>query len=371
MRDHIDVALDLIGQVIGEFPFVDQASKANAIAAMLTPIVRPAIDAPAPMALFDAPEAGTGKSLLADVISIIATGRPGEMFSAPHDDDEWRKQITTALKTGASVVVIDNVTRRLDNGDLCRVLTATLYADREFRTHQKLSLPVKSTWIATGNNIQPSGDMPRRCYWVRLDAKTSRPFLRTGFQIEDLKVWVTEHRGELLAALLSLARAWYVAGRPKAAPAPLGSYEVWSVTLGGILAYAGVEGFLANSEELYQGADAESLQWEAFLECLHKIFRGESFLVAQIVERLGQKAWNDASHASEPTEEAARLRSALPDPLAEAVDRDGFFQRRAGKSFAAIVGKRFGESQIFIKRDTVTHNAQRWQIIVPAEKSGG
>jgi len=370
MRDHIEVALNLIDQVIGEFPFADQASKANAVAAMLTPIIRPAVDAPTPMGLIDAPEAGTGKSLLADVISIIATGRPSEMFSAPRDDDEWRKQITTALMTGASVVVIDNVTRRLDNGDLCRALTATLYADREFRTHHKLSLPVKSTFIATGNNIQLGGDMPRRCYWVRLDAKRSRPFLRAGFKIEDLKAWVTEHRGELLAALLTLARAWYAVGRPKAALPPLGSYEVWSVTLGGILAYAGVEGFLGNSGELYQGADVESLQWEALLQCLHQIFGEETFLVSQIVERLGQKAWNETSHAPEPTEQAARLRTVLPDFLAEAVDRDGFFQRRVGKSFAAIVDKRFGDSQIYITRGTLAHNAQQWRIMNPQKNVG-
>ena len=212
-RNHLDWALNLINTAIGEFPYAEDASKANAIAALLTPIIKPAIDAPSPLALFDAPQAGTGKSLLAEVVSIIATGRPGEMFSAPRDEDEWRKQITTALMRGASVVVIDNITHRLDCGELAKALTETLHADRAFRTHLQLVLPVKCAWIGTGNNIHLGGDMPRRCYWVRLDAQTSRPFLRTGFKIDDLKAWTVEHRGELLGALLTLARAWYVAGR--------------------------------------------------------------------------------------------------------------------------------------------------------------
>jgi putative DNA primase/helicase len=107
--DHIEIALDLIRRAIGEFPYADQASYANAIAAMLTPIIKPAIDAPAPLAILDAPQAGTGKSLLCDVIAIIATGRAGEMFSAPKDEDEWRKVITTALMSGTSVITFDNV----------------------------------------------------------------------------------------------------------------------------------------------------------------------------------------------------------------------------------------------------------------------
>ena len=366
-RDHIGWARNLLDQAIGEFPFVDvdQASKTNAIAVMLTAIVKPAIDAPAPMALLDAPQAGTGKSLLADVISIIATGRPGEMFSAPAEDEEWRKQITMALMSGTSVVVIDNVRRPLDNPDLCKVLTETLHADRAMCTHEKISLPVKSTWLATGNNIQLAGDMPRRCYWVRLDAKMSRPFTRSGFKIEDLKAWTSAHRGDLLASLLTLARAWYVAGRPKPDITPLGGYEAWSTTVGGILRHAGLEGFLGNADELYQEADPEAVQWEAFLETLDAVFYSEPFTVSKIYEKLKATSWNGNGCVATP--EAARLREALPDFIAEGLGRDGFFQRRTGKCFAERVDKRFGESQVHLKRDTISHGCQQWKVVRPKD----
>jgi hypothetical protein len=370
----IDAALELIGLALGDFPFADLEreedcpSRANAIAAMLTPIIKPAINAPAPLALIDAPQAGTGKSLMADVISIIATGRPGEMFSAPRDDDEWRKQITTALLSGSMVVIIDNVTRRLDSADLAKVLTETSHADRAMRTHTKLSLPVKAVFFATGNNLQVGGDMPRRCYWVRLDAKTSRPFERTGFQIEDLKDWAKINRGKLLAALLTLARAWYAAGRPAPRTPRLGSYEAWCTTVGGILQYAGINGFLGNAAELYAEADVESIQWEAFLELLDEVFYGDPFTVAEIVSKLNATSWNGDTKRLEPTEQAMRIRAALPDYLADAVDRNGSFQRRAGKCFAERVGRRFGDSQIHLKRDQVLHKVQSWKI---AKKTGG
>jgi putative DNA primase/helicase len=73
--DHIQIALDLINITIGEFPYVDDASYANAIAAMLTPIIKPATKSPTPLGLMDAPQAGTGKSLLCDVIN--HRNRPG------------------------------------------------------------------------------------------------------------------------------------------------------------------------------------------------------------------------------------------------------------------------------------------------------
>ena len=63
------------------------------------------------------------------------------------------------------------------------------------------------------------------------------PIPRPGrnFTIDDLKSWTKEHRGELLAALLTLVRAWYKAGKPKPKTKPLGSYERWTITAGGIL----------------------------------------------------------------------------------------------------------------------------------------
>lgn len=363
MRDDVEAAVDVLESAIGDFPFVDSISKANALASMLTPIVRPAVEGPTPLALYDAPQAGTGKTLLAEVLAIVATGRAAETFSAPTDPEEWRKKITTALFTGASVVVIDNVIHRLDADSLCVALTATTIADRQFRTFDRIVLPVRCTWIATGNNIQVAGDMPRRCYWIRLDAKQSQPFRRTGFQHADLRTWVREHRGELIAALLTIARYWYVQGRPEPkALKPLGSFEGWCRTIGGMLQAAGVDGFLGNAETMFQQSDSEAVQWEAFLLALCDLFSGQPFRVADVVDRL---------QVRDPqllTTESKRLREALPDFLADAADRTGgFFQRRLGKCFAERSGRRFGESQVFLERADEDRKAkvQRWRVFQP------
>jgi hypothetical protein len=360
MIDDVEAMLNLIDSAICDFPFVDAASKANAIASMLTPVVRPAIDSPTPLALYDAPQAGTGKTLLAEVVAMIATGRPAETFSAPTDPEEWRKKITTALASGRNVVVIDNIIHRLGSDSLCMALTTTTYSDRLFRTFEPIVLPVKCAWIATGNNIQLGGDMPRRCYWIRLDAKQSKPFHRTGFKHENLRAWLTEHRSDLIGALLILARYWFLQGRPKPKKVrPPGSFESWSNVVGGILELAGVEGFLGNSDVMFEQADSDGVQWEAFLLVLVEVFGDEPFRVTDVLDKLGTKDGFSAP-------DAKRLREALPDFLAEAADRTGgFFQRRLGKCFAERVGRRFGESQVFLERADQDRKAkvQRWSVV--------
>jgi hypothetical protein len=301
--------------------------------------------------------------LLAEVVSIVANGRPAETFSAPTDPEEWRKKITTALATSTSVVVIDNVIHRLDSDALCMALTSTTVSDRVFRTFERIVLPVKCGWIATGNNLQLGGDMPRRCYWIRLDAKQSRPFQRTGFRHENLRAWVMENRGEVIAALLTLARYWFIQGRPQPKTIkPLGSFESWSQTIGGILELAGIDGFLGNADTMYDQADPEAGQWEALFLVLFELFKGEPFRVMDIAAKL------EASDVTDSQLESKRLREVLPDFIADSLHRGGdFFRRRLGNSFAAQIGRRFGESQIFLERADEDKKAkvQRWRVMKP------
>jgi hypothetical protein len=58
-----------------------------------------------------------------------------------------------------------------------------------------------------------------------MDAKCSKPFQRTGFKHRRLKEYVLKYRGKLLAAMLTLARAWLVSGRPEPRVKPVGSFE--------------------------------------------------------------------------------------------------------------------------------------------------
>jgi hypothetical protein len=266
-KDEVRAALELVNEAIGEFPYADKSSAANTLGLLVTLLIRQAIPGPVPLALIDAPQAGTGKTLLAEIVAMIGTGRAGEMLGAPRDDEEWRKQITSKLSAGGTMIVVDNVENALYAPSLARALTSRTWTDRVLGRSEMVTVSQRATWIATGNNISLRGDLPRRCYWIRLDAKDSRPWKREKFKHPDLTSWVERGRGELVGAVLTIARGWYAAGKPKAEGIPrLGSFESWAEIVGGVLAFAGIEGFLGNLEELYSKADEGNAEWEAFLK---------------------------------------------------------------------------------------------------------
>ena len=366
--DHIEVALEVIRDAIGDFPFVDQSSYANAVGAMMTSVCRHIISGPVPLALFDATTQGTGKTLLAEVIAIILTGRAAELMSAPAEPEEWRKQLTSILIEAPPLVIIDNVTTTVDWGDLAKVITGEMHRDRLLGKSQTVSVPVRCSWIATGNNLQLGGDMARRCYWIRMDAGCSDPFRRTGFKHERLKEYLVEHRRDLLIALLTLARAWFAAGQPKSSVPPVGSFERWTEVVAGILEYARVEGFLANSEKLFEQSDIERTDWETFLEAIEDGFQGAAFTIAELWERLNEKTYEELVRQSVLTDRAEELRNALPIDLTRWMDREGQFKQRLGVAFNSRRGRRFGKRQMRVERATGDAHGKvaRWKVVADA-----
>jgi hypothetical protein len=343
-------AIRLLDEAVGEFPYEDSASAANALALMLTPLVRQAVIGPVPLALIDKPQAGTGGSLLAETIAVISSGHTAEMLGAPRDEEEWRKQITAKLSTGATMITVDNVEGALYAPSLARALTARTWTDRVLGRSETVTVSQRATWIATGNNIQLRGDLPRRCYWIRLDARDSRPWQRENFKHPNLLGWVTKNRGRLIHALLTLARAWFAAGKPKAPNLPrLGSFEAWTETVGGMVAFAGIPDFLGNLAELYDKADAGGVEWEAFLQTWWEELNADKpTTVADLTKAIAD---NDA------------LRAALPGDLAEAFDKSaGSFSRKLGTALAKRAGTRYGEEGLHIVRAGEFRRAVRWKL---------
>jgi hypothetical protein len=73
-EDAKTAAKDLLA-LVDEFPFATDDHKAVWLAAVLTVLARPAIAGPCPLFLFEAPAAGSGKTLLAELVGLVATGR--------------------------------------------------------------------------------------------------------------------------------------------------------------------------------------------------------------------------------------------------------------------------------------------------------
>jgi len=346
----------IIDEIFVDFPFKDDASKANALALLLSPVVRPMIDGNVPLALLDKPQAGTGASFLAEVVAMIATGRPANMMSAPETEDEWRKAITSTLLEGTLIIVIDNVVGKLRSSSLTRALTSRTWRDRFLGKSEMVDLPQRCVWSATGNNISIGGDLARRSFWIRMDASMARPWLRSGFKHEDLLGWIRANRSSLLSDLLIMARAWVVAGRPAGSAKAIGGFNEWAEILSGILEFAGIKGFLENASELYDSMDQDVQQWDAFLGEWASIHADHQISAGQLRDELISRE-----------QIYQTLQDAMPDDVAEAVRKD----HKASLSLGVILGKHF--DQIYpsgrkLCREKDSHNKMSlWKVAGSAE----
>jgi len=219
-REDGRAALDhLIEGVLSGFDFTAAHDRAAALSGILTAAVRPSLRT-APLHAFSAPRPASGKSLLADCIALIVTGRPATNMSFTPDPDESRKRILTILLGGDQVINLDNIEGALEGDALCSVLTNETYSDRMLGTQRQGTAPTCVTWLATGNNLAVAGDMTRRVVLCALDPKTDRPEER--LFSKDLYRWIPENRPALVAAALTALRAYIAAGRPPASVADTG-----------------------------------------------------------------------------------------------------------------------------------------------------
>jgi hypothetical protein len=311
-KDEVSAAVRLLlGELIGQFPFADEASKAHTLTAVLNPIVRPLIDGPTPLHLIDAPTPGTGKGLLVDVLAIPSTRRAPSVMPEYRNDDEARKNLTSILLKANTFLLFDNLKKTLDSPVIAAALTALVWGDRLLGINKTAVLPVNCTWLATGNNIKVSGELVRRSVWSRMDAKLDRPWLRTGWKHPNLRVWAKENRAQLLGAVLTLVRAWIVAGKPKGTET-LGSFESWCEVMGGILQVAGVPGLLSNAGALRRSAVDQDSEWQSFVVEWWKAHKAERVGVRELfMLATGKELLDRVLDAETPRAQRTRLGATL------------------------------------------------------------
>jgi hypothetical protein len=230
-------ARDRLLDVVGDFPFEAAAHRAAWLAGLLTPLARFAFTGPSPLFLVDSNVRGAGKGLLLDTISRIVTGQRFTIASYTHDEDELRKRITSLVLAGDRLVLFDNLDGRFGNAVLDAALTGTAWKDRILGVNRMAEAPLYMTWYATGNNVVVAADTARRICHIRLESPEEWPEERSDFRRPNLLAWVGEHRAELLAAALTVLRAYVVAGLPDQQMPAWGSFEGWSQLVRGAVVW--------------------------------------------------------------------------------------------------------------------------------------
>ena len=251
------VIRETFDELVRDFPFEDQASRANFLGLLLTPLLRPLVGK-APFHLTTSPVARAGKSkLIEEVWGIIYLGEPLTSSQLPERTEERAKWLTALLLGGDTLVHLDNLTPELDSGNLASLLTSARVSDRLLGSSTFLRMENNLTVAATGNNTRLSGELAKRTVVIRLVPDSDHPEDRRGFVHQDLPAYVASVRLRVLACLVGAVHHWVSAGQPEAS-APFGGFDRWAAVVGGILQSVGVDGHLSNRAAWRAETDEES-----------------------------------------------------------------------------------------------------------------
>jgi putative DNA primase/helicase len=219
-------AIELLESLLTEFPFADsEIDNAVALSALITPVVRGAMDA-APMHAIKAPEYGSGKSYLVNLVSAIATGAPCPVTTAGRDEAETEKRIDAALLKGQPIISLDNINDVLCSDKLAVAVEQPMASVRILGFSKNVDIENKACIYATGCNITVRGDLVRRTLLCSIDPNEEAPEKRT-FKRNPYQEILAD-RGKYIAAVMTIVRAYLAAGEPPVESTKLVSFGAWS-----------------------------------------------------------------------------------------------------------------------------------------------
>lgn len=336
----------LIGKFLRDFPWKEDADRANYLGVLATPILARYLHSLIPFVVFTATMPGSGKTIL--------TSGPGMLYGQrvltwTDSNDELRKSITSVLADACGAVIFDNLAEGsvIDSPVLARLITERTWNDRLLGKNTTTAYANDRLWCATGNNLRLGGDMASRTVVIQLDPKTPRPEQRTGFAIPNLDQWILNpaNQQQVLWHLLILVIDWTRHGAPRAHRVAMRQFTPWAEAIGGFLTHHGIEGFLANAETAHD-IDEEDAMWTAFLAQCRKVHGDAWKTTAELI------------HSADP----AGLGSQW-DGLFITDDRGRPYSPKAlGMRLTGHVGRWHGNFRLLSDTDKHT-KSKRWRVV--------
>lgn len=234
-RADAEAALLTLKELLAEFPFVDEGGRAVALSLIISTLVRGALDK-VPLHVITAPAAGSGKSYILDVASMVATGETAAVVAATGSVDELEKRIGAELIAGRVLISLDNINGVLSSELLCQAVTQDSISLRPLGSSNLERVANRSVFSANGININPADDLTRRTLLARLDAGVEKPWERP-FRQDPVRM-VAADRGRYVAAALTIPLAFIAAGEPTI-PGAVNGFGRWCRFVRGPLVWLG------------------------------------------------------------------------------------------------------------------------------------
>lgn len=335
------VAVTMLSGLIDGYVFRTEVDRSVTLAAFLTAIARPTLRS-APAFGWSAPVRGSGKSKLADVTAILATGRPAPALAWAEKEEEAEKRIGAALIAADPVLLIDNIEHDVRSQILNSLLTQESVAVRLLGRSELKTIVARVLILLTGNNLGVVGDLTRRVLIAEIDAGCERPELRR-FDFDPVEM-ARQNRFALVAACLTILK-W---GRtlPEQKKSPIGSFEAWSRAVRDPLLALGLADPCASLDRLAID-DPEREIALALLAAWFNAFGDASVTVAQAIKRAECESGGD-----------------LHDALLAVCGAGaaGFNSRRLGKYLRANLDRPFGDLVLRRGRGDLIVKVAGWRV---------
>ncbi len=347
-KDDAKRAANKLLDVIQDFPIASVADKAAWLSMALSMIGRPCVAGCVPLFALTGNIRGSGKSLLCDVASLIAYGKRAARRPFALEENELRKTITTAAIEATPSILFDNLACQLRGASLDAALTSTTWQDRLLGESKSTGeLPLRTIWIATGNNLTFGSDIARRVIPIRLESDLENPEERSDFAHPDLLAHVTEYRAELATAALTILRAYFIEGCPKQSGDNFGSFESWTAIVRGSLVWAGV-GDPLETRDTAKGNDESAELLRLLIYGLLEADPDKAGLTTKQIERL-------VGHKPDETPICPTLMEATSQ-----ICGDKFHAKRFTGKLRSFQGRTLEGMQI--QSDNAGKGVKRWQV---------
>ncbi len=223
-----------------EFPFADDRSRAMQRAAMLSLFVKhlPGGQSMKPAFLWLANKPESGKSVLAKtaIYPVIGTAAAAKM----KEGEQLDKEMEAFIRSQRPYIFLDNVYGGIQSATIDAMLTSKRSAFRGMGGHDDIEVDNVAQLLATGNRLELNEDGARRFAVVDLFEKGEPSERKVTERLDDEVMIDPVWRARLLSWMWAMVEHWHAQGMPKG-KLRMGSFEVFTELLGGIVTAAGYE----------------------------------------------------------------------------------------------------------------------------------
>ncbi|MFV2069960.1 MAG: hypothetical protein ACC645_23585, partial [Pirellulales bacterium] len=191
--------------LLADFPFASEEDAVKLLAMALSMMVAPETlrEPGPPLFVISANRQNMGKTLAAEIMTSVVSGRPVTMVPWVSDREEMTKVLATLVKEAAPVQIFDNMPRgwRVKSAQLDGYVTAVNHGGRLLGSSQTIEGPANAVVCITGNRLHVAGDTRSRALKIEFFLDTDQNQTDRDFLHPNLPEYVRRNRPKILSAL--------------------------------------------------------------------------------------------------------------------------------------------------------------------------